>query len=160
MPVDSDNWLSFSHLACDYWMFGSKNRRLIRRISKILGTPLIPSSDDIFSGEASRNIQRKESAENLLFDFIQKDKQLRQVLESYDVTREDLVGLYEALIASGGGQWIKGHFLPVSTLTNPHTLEFFIRRGDGLHYLTITVVLLKYFERGEVGPVPAEILVK
>jgi hypothetical protein len=127
----------------------------IRSISKILGAPFDASnlSDVLAPGKSSKSDQVMES----LFNLCESDSELKKVMMKYGASRKTLEDLYKMLIANGAGQWEQGHYVPVSALTFGSTLQFLLEKSDALPWSKICILLLEYFERKEVGPVPLDV---
>ena len=95
----------------------------------------------------------KERAEEELYDLIQTDPDLRQVMTAYGATRETLEMIYHKLCVHGAGQWVRGAYVPVATIaTNPslvHILRTLHEATDLDEYnrwLKLSHELLQYFD--------------
>ncbi len=140
-------------------MFGRLRRSLrksgeLRRISRVLGRE--PSYEDFVARLEGGDDDREAALEKLL-DLCETDPDLQKVLRPSDWDRENLKAAYWALMANGAGQWVRGHFVAVSTLVFVPTLTFFInsmREESSLR--DVAFALVDYFEEGQVGLVEAE----
>ena len=128
------------------WRRGQK----LRRLSRVLGNPS-------FTLESLLN-SASRSAEEELYDLIERDPALRAIMEKHHATRADLKGVYGTLLACGAGQWRRGHWVAASALCYGFTLEFVLtalRNGQGTQqdiWLTSAFRLVEYFRTGKVGP--------
>lgn len=78
-------------------------------------------------------------------------------MQVHKADRETLHALYVELLANGAGQWEGGHFVPVSALAYDFTLLFLLQHVGKLPPGRICLLLLEYFERNDVGPVPLDV---
>jgi len=124
----------------------------LQRISKILGKPPDPSRwlDDLQSGATAQ-------ARDELLALCETDPHLRLVLTKHGASRAQLQETFERLLHFGAGQWIAGHYVAASALVFPATLDFILTNAGGQPWEKIVVLLLEYFERGDIGPVPLEV---
>ena len=125
----------------------------LQRISRILGQPPDPARflEDLQSGTTARAL-------NDLFKLCETDPQVRIVLDKHGVVgRDRLQETFELLLHFGAGQWIAGHYVAASVFAFPATLDFVFASVGHEPWEKIVVVLLEYFERGDVGAVPREI---
>jgi hypothetical protein len=122
----------------------SKNK-VIKKYSKELG------KEKPFTVESLLYDNSRETLSEM-FDYIINDKNVSQVFDCYDLTKEDLNDLYYALLRNGLGQWVKGHYVVVSVFFYPQTLEYAIG-----HFITNGIDsesayrLLTYFKNEETG---------
>ncbi len=127
----------------------------LRRISRALGAPSNSSRfiDELVSDKHSK---KKLALEDLL-NLCESDRLLRQTMDEHRVDRETLREFYWLLMANGAGQWVGGHFVAASALAYGFPLLFLLENADTLPWGRICVLLIEYFERNEVGPVPLEL---
>lgn len=127
----------------------------LRRISRVLGAPIDISHfiDDLVSDKHSK----KELALEDLLKLCESDRLLRQIMEEHRVDRETLSAFYWLLMANGAGQWVGGHFVPAAALACGYPLLFLLENADTLPWGQICVLLIEYFERNDVGPVPLQL---
>lgn len=50
-----------------------------------------------------------------------------------------------------------GHYVPASTLAFVATLDFTLTNAGREHWEKLVVLLLEYFERDDMGPVPLDV---
>lgn len=96
----------------------------------------------------------KAQALSELFDLCEADPDLSRVLTDRSAGRGELELLYQALVANGAGQWVRGHYVAASAFAFVPTLEYVLGAhpdGERLHEMAFKLV--DYFERGKVGPV-------
>ncbi len=132
-----------------------RRHRKIKRLSKILGRPF--NSAEFINSIKTKDGSKKNIALEGLLDFCESNAELRRVIDSHSANRETLLKIYKTLIANGAGQWEGGAYVPVAALTQPWTLRFLFENCDKLHWGTVCILLLEYFERNESGPVPQEV---
>ncbi len=117
----------------------------LRRISKVLGGGL--SVDDLLS-------DKKGQALTELFDLCEADPKLSRVLAEHSADRGQLEATYQALIANGAGQWVRGHYVAASAFVFVPTLEYvFGAHPEEESLPEMAFKLVHYFEYGKFGPV-------
>lgn len=90
------------------------------------------------------------------------DPAVFEVMNKYRPDAGDFLNIYEILTLHGAGQHTKGHYVAVSALVYPQTLDFVLQHyQDGAFHiegmnsynasLAICNRLIKYFEKGETG---------
>lgn len=86
-----------------------------------------------------------------LFDLVEQTEALRSVLEKYDGTREDLADIHRRLIVTGAGQYAKGHYVAVSALAFPLTLEYCFKMQceSDTDWREVSFTLIDYFQKGK-----------
>lgn len=127
----------------------------LRRISRALDASFDSSRfiDELVSDKRSK----KELALEDLFKLCESDRRLREIMDEHRVDRESLREFYWSLMANGAGQWVGGHFVPASALAYGFPLLFLLENTGTLPWSQICILLIEYFERNEVGPVPLEL---
>lgn len=108
---------------------------------------------DLESGGPSRY----EQAVHDLFVLCESDPVLRRVLDKHRAGRDQLQEIFELLLNAGAGQWVSGHYVAASTLAFAATLDFVLTNAGQLSWQKMCVLLLEYFERGDMGPVPLDV---
>jgi len=124
----------------------------LRRISRALGAPLPKTIQDLAS-----HARKRERALDQLLDLCESDPGRWQIMQAHNADRETLHALYLELVANGAGQWEGGHFVPVSALAYDFPFLFLLQNVGKLPASRICLLLLEYFERNDVGPVPLEV---
>jgi hypothetical protein len=127
----------------------------LRRISGALGAPF--EIRDEIEGMLSGTPSKKERALEQLLDLCEHDAVLRQIMQQHGADRETLRSLYWEMTANGAAQWEGGHFVPASALGYGFPLVFLLENAGKLPSRHICILLLEYFERNDVGPVPLEV---
>jgi hypothetical protein len=103
--------------------------------------------------------QRDLSEEGLgeLLTIVHNDPDLSRIVAHYGATQDDLRQVYRALLVTGAGQMMRGHWVPASALAFGTTLDFVLRNSkEGLDrdgWIDVTYTVLQYFERGQMGKV-------
>ena len=57
-------------------------------------------------------------------------------MKKYNLDRDDLKGIYSELLAVGLGQWIKGHYVALSTIAYYEPLYYYVeskRKGSSIY---------------------------
>lgn len=96
-------------------------------------------------------------AEDALFTFVEQQPATRAVLERHAAGRAELKELLSLLHAAGAGQPAPGHFVSVSALAFPHTLDYALRSrrpGSGISATELASALVMHFQRGAPLPAP------
>jgi hypothetical protein len=97
----------------------------LRRISERLGSG--SEVTDLLSLNVSNllnNDTTTRAAENELYDLVQNDPILSEILRRHGATRAELEEIYRILCNMGAAVWIKGHWVAASSLCFGHTLDF------------------------------------
>lgn len=68
----------------------------------------------------------KETAERELFSLLDKDEDTLSLLFKYNYAVSYLEEVYKRIIEEGGGQIVKGKFVPISAMTDIKTLTYLI----------------------------------
>lgn len=68
--------------------------------------------DQVVSGKSSI----REQALSEYLDLCESDPGVQEVMRMYELSRDDLKGIYVQALAGGLGQWVKGHFAALSTI--------------------------------------------
>lgn len=90
----------------------------------------------------------KELALEKLLDLCEADEGVRSVMEREHLSRADLRRLVVRLLASGLGEWIKGHYAALSTIAYMEPLQYVVRaEKQGFAWQYIYFQLLEYWER-------------
>ena len=124
----------------------------LQRISRTLGQPPDPSRwlEDLPSGATTQALDE-------LFTLCETDPQIRVVLTKHGANRERLQETFELLLHFGAGQWVAGHYVAASVFAFPATLDFIFTNVGREPWEKIVVLLLEYFERGDIRQVPLEV---
>lgn len=116
-------------------------------ISRELGRELDPEQAmrELLSGPG-----RREKAEGALLDYCEADRDIRDLMAQFNVSRDTLREVYSRLLAAGAGQWGGGHYVAASAIAYPHTLRYVLSRPTtGREALLETAYrLIMNFERG------------
>ena len=136
----------------------------LKKISKILGAPLTLDVQSLIK-DSSKNDEALDNLYNLSKDFKYTNKRL----DEYKVDKERFKRIYGNLVIAGAGQWIKGHWVPASSLVFGSTLEYILEelekhKGEDLnssiplsnipgYWMEIAFNLIEYFEKGKMGRV-------
>ncbi len=97
---------------------------------------------------------RRTRAQQALWDLIEGDRELKPILEKYQVKREDLAVIFKNLVQCGSGQWINEQLICVSAFVHPATLDFLLRHKNEIPLSRVALRLVKYFKNEEEGDIP------
>lgn len=90
--------------------------------------------------------ERDKALEQFL-DLCESDSGVKQVMRSEGLLRSDLKEIYSDLLTVGLGQWIKGHYVALSTIAYVEPLLYIVRaKQRGTNRLEIAGTLLEYWE--------------
>jgi hypothetical protein len=127
------------------WKKSSKLRELELKIAP----PGRGVTDIIADVRNSLNTGANERAQALeeFLDLCQADDGVRQVMETEQLTREDLRHIYRRLAVNGLGQWVHGHYVALSTIAYAEPLQYLAKAERGeVARLEIAGKLLAYWE--------------
>lgn len=132
----------------------NKSARL-HRLAKAIAPPNQRVSevvaDLMCSMEQAETSEKRRALESFL-DLCESDDGVRKVMESEHLSRLDLKGIAVYLLARGLGEWIKGHYVALSTIAYVEPLQYFVRaerRGASPQHIFLN--LLEYWD----GRIPA-----
>jgi len=128
-----------------------------KEIHKILSTYYqndLPTNRDDYN--KSRNA--KETAERELFSIVGKDEDTVNLLGKYNCTVSYLEEIYERIIEEGGGQIVRGKFIPVLAMTDIKTLTYLIenlrhkdlsKKENDMEIVTVVANLVRHYRYEE-----------
>lgn len=128
-----------------------------KEIHKIISTYYqndLPTNRDDYN--KSRNA--KETAERELFSIVGKYEDTVSLLGKYNYTVSYLEEIYERIIEEGGGQIVKGKFIPALAMTDIKILTYLIenlrnkdlsKKGDDIEIATVVANLVRHYRYGE-----------
>ena len=79
---------------------------------------------------------RKEQLLEEFLELCESDDSVAMVMKKYNLDRDDLRSIYFELLAVGLGQWIKGHYVALSTIAYYEPLYYCVeakRKGSSIH---------------------------
>jgi hypothetical protein len=128
------------------WKKSSKLRRLQLTIA-----PPGQTVDSMVAGFMQSLNGRPDPKAAALAEFLdlcEADPSVKSVMDLENLSRADLQDIYKVLRAVGLGQWVKGHFVALSTIAYPEPLLYFVRsRKRNVDPLTIASNILGYWEK-------------
>lgn len=71
-----------------------------------------------------------EHAMEALLDYCENQFEIKQIMDDFQISRENLQELYNQLIAMGGGQWTCGHWVAASSIAYPESLHYVLNQLD------------------------------
>lgn len=120
--------------------------KALERISRQLGRELTPKEmvQEFRLGSAQRDATR-----DALLDYCEAVLGVREVINEFRVSREDLRQVYLDLLLWGAGQWACGHWVAASALAYPDALRYVLEsKACGHNGSEIALSLIVHFERG------------
>ena len=105
-----------------------KKSKKLRKLQLIISPP-DQTIDDItsnFMSSLKTGRSEKEEALEEYLELCENDEGISAVLSDYEMNRNDLKNIYSQLIANGFGQWIKGHYVALSTIAYHEPLLYFV----------------------------------
>lgn len=91
------------------------------------------------------NPEEDKALEDLL-DLCEDDDGIRKLMEIESLSRSDLKEFYHRLCRAGLGQWVKGHYVALSTIAYGEPLLFLVRaERAGMSLREISPILLRYW---------------
>ncbi len=122
-----------------------KSWKLARLQRKIV----VQNIDDLISNFRNEKIEKKrEQALEDYLDLCENDPSVKQVLSESKLTRNNLRDIYQALLSNGAGQWVKGHYVALSTIAYAQPLKLYLEltRDKGPN-MEVCVTMLDYWEK-------------
>jgi hypothetical protein len=123
----------------------------VHKLQKVMAPPnqRIPEvvSDLTRLLERGGATSERERALEKFLDLCESDDGVRTVMEIEHISRSDLKELVVRLLASGLGEWIKGHYAALSTIAYVEPLQYVIRaERRGVSWQELYFNLLEYWE--------------
>ncbi len=128
----------------------------LKKISKALAPALNQNPQDavmnFFDGNRSDELNNAISD---LYCLAKKDAMTKSLLDEYIIDESSFRGLYWSLIKNGGSGYIKGHWIPASTLVFGDTLEYVLKvnNNSNLSMQDAMYRVKGYFDRNEIGEI-------
>ncbi len=126
-----------------------KKSKKLKKLQLMISPPdqTIDNLSSNFMNNLKNGTDEKGEALEKFLDLCINDEGVATVLNEYDMDRNDLKNIYIQLIANGFGQWIKGHFVALSTIAYYEPLLFFVEstRRD-VPVRKIASALFEYWE--------------
>lgn len=96
--------------------------------------------------------EKREKLLNQYIDFCLTDLGVLKIVKDFEITKKDLKEIYNKLLSSGAGQWVRGHYVALSTLAYMQPLEYFLK-AKRMHKSDIEIMsnLIVYFEKRMVS---------
>jgi len=131
-----------------------KKSKKLSEISKVLGKQMTTS--EIMDSLLSRDDDSMGKAEEQLFDLIESDQNLKNIMIKYKADRKTLKEIYNMMNAIGAGQWVNGHYVSVSSLAFGGTLDYLLRNKEKFltsydDKMNMCYRLITYFQKNETG---------
>lgn len=101
---------------------------------------------------------KKQEGLHKLWEMIETDPYLSAVIKHHNADRTMLEKIYTQIETSGAGQFVKGHYIPVSAFSFVYPLEYILRitSKESFSYednLIMGITLIRYFRNGNIGPI-------
>ena len=118
----------------------------LRKIEKVLV--------DAHKNAGETQPEKLAAAKAELFQLVQSQRELRNLMEARGVTTQNLDEMYEALCQCAGAE-VKKLFVPAEALAYRHSLKYVLDNAGGLlqseeRRKTIGWVLTTYFQRNDI----------
>ena len=128
----------------------------LRKISKILMPVLNQSLQSATMGLLDGN--RRDELNNAISDLYciaKKDPTTKPLLDEFIIDESSFRELYWSLIKNGGPGYIKGHWIPASTLVFGDTLEYVLKvnNNSNLRMRDAIYRVKDYFDKNEIGEI-------
>lgn len=127
----------------------AKKSKRLRKLQLIISPPG-QAIEDITSSFMSSLTSGKDKEGQALEDFLdlcEDDDGVKTVMGEYDLKREDLIIIYKKLRAIGLGQWVKGHYVALSTIAYYEPLLFVVEsERRGVPFMEVVGSLLDYWD--------------
>ena len=94
---------------------------------------------------STASLLERRTPEDDLIDYCYSLPKINEILSEHELSKKDVLELYQAIMLYGGAQCVGGHFIAASSLAYPEPLIYFLEHG-----VTQKTVFdsLMYFERG------------
>ena len=125
------------------WYKSTKFYWKVQKISKSLGTDAV---DDLFKMLDGKKTNDKDKLKEDLFDLVYSNKELKKIIEKYNISRKELKNEYYVLLCNGAGQWINGYYVVSNSFCFEETLDYLIRSKDSESMAKRISTLIKFFE--------------
>ena len=123
------------------WKKSSKLRKMQLKIAFPTA-----SVDDIISNIIEGVDERELLLEEFL-DFCEADEGVKKAMVGESISRNDLKRIYERLVMAGLGQWIKGHYVALSTIAYFEPLLYVARsEKQGTDWQEVVFSVMGYWE--------------
>jgi hypothetical protein len=85
-----------------------------------------------------------------LLDYCESRPVIKEVMNEFQASQDDLKELYYDLLRSGAGQWVFAHYVAASALAYPEPLRYMLmkKRNDKSFNIETAYNVIMYFERG------------
>lgn len=121
----------------------------LRKLQMRIAPPARWSHDSYnnFMKSLESGINDRKRAINKFLDLCEDDPGVRRVMETEQLSREDLENIYERLVILGLGGWIKGHYAALSSIAYVEPLLYVARsQKSGTSWEEIALNLMQYWE--------------
>lgn len=97
------------------------------------------------NGQAAK---KREDAFEAYLNLCESDSNVKRILNDYKLNRNDLKEIYQVLLRSGLGQWIKSHYVALSTLAYAQPLKLYLDlKQQGSSHIEIASAILDYWKK-------------
>ena len=137
-----------------------RNFKLMRIMKRLGHGGARRSLESVVDAALSGRKSESELAQEDLFDLVLSDADLSVLIRRHGSNRDELRNIYQMLVLSGAGQWIRGGFVPAAALATIPTLDYILSslrhnaQADPRDLsLVIASDLIEYYQSGRMGPV-------
>lgn len=111
------------------WPLSRTSNRLGRNIDEF-GRINIKNEIKKLRKDPSGYTDSQEHAMETLLDYCENQFEIKEIMDDFQISREDLREVYNQLIAMGGGQWTCGHWVAASSIAYPESLRYVLNQLD------------------------------
>ena len=106
-----------------------KKSTRLQELEKLIAPPNQSVHDLVSAATKSSSVAAspRDRALDEFLDLCESDEGIKQVMAVERLSRQDLKELYTHLLAAGLGQWIKGHYVALSTIAYVEPLQYTVR---------------------------------
>lgn len=124
----------------------SKSRK-VWKLEHIIWPPEKTTSVTFDLEELRQDKERQDKYLEEYIDLCERDEGVFEVMNEYKLTRTDLKYIYEKLVMAGMGQYVKGHFLALSSIAYYEPLLYYVAsERNGKDYIDIAGGLMDYWQ--------------
>jgi hypothetical protein len=131
--------------------FKKSNR--IKRLSKEYLKYSINSSTTGFEALSQERLEKKSKVLDEVIDMAFNEPNNQPVIKKFGLDKKKLEEIVQELEFNGAGQYLGGHYISISAILYPQTLEFIVykKREKDLEKMRMMLRLMDYFKNGETG---------
>ena len=131
--------------------FKKSNR--IKKLTKEYLKYSLSASTSAFEALSSNRMEKKSKVLDEIIDMAYNEPNNQPVIKKFNLKKSDLENIVEYFELNGGAQYIKGHYISISAILYPQTLEFIVykKRGKQVEKQRMILRVIDYFTNNETG---------